>query len=132
MSSVSWIGRKTENGAEYIYCHLGGYYDENGKTLYENYICDDDVEELLALGDASYIGIDITKEQSCFYSRDRGENLIARRKDVDSNFRPNAADSYELCFLWNKGEWWVSGAKNRAWCRLSIFNLDDIEGVFHE
>ena len=130
MSSVNFIGRKTENGAEYIYCHWGGYYDENGKILIENYTTDDDVEELLELGDASYIGDDIY--QSCFYSRDRGEDLIPRRNDVDSNFRPNAADSYDLCFLWNKGEWWVSGAKNRAWCKLSVFNLDDMDGVFHE
>ena len=47
-------------------------------------------------------------------------------------FRPNAADTHDLCFLWNKGEWWVSGGKSNAWCKLSVFNLDDMDGVFHE
>ena len=33
MSNVNWIGRKTEDGAYYIYCHWGGDLDQNGQIF---------------------------------------------------------------------------------------------------
>ena len=117
MSNINWIGRKTEKGAEYIYCHWGGDLDQNGRILYDNYLTDADVDELLDLGDASYI--DKTIEECCFYSRDRGEEKENMYTDVKSNFRLNTASKRELCFLWNKDEWWVSsGLKDNDWVRL--------------
>ena len=110
MSAVNYIGRKTENGAEYIYCHWGGYLDQNAKILHDHYYEEDKVNELLSLGDASYI--EATIKESKFYARDTGEEKARLIRDVNSSLRPNVASGYDLCFLWNKGEWWVSGLDN--------------------
>lgn len=130
MSAINWIGRKTEKGTEYISCYWGGYFDQNGKILSENYTTDTAVEDLLSLGDARFI--DKTLELSEFYARDKGEPFMAPRRDIDSNFRPSSADNYELCFLWNKGEWWVSGMKRLTWTKLKQFNLESMEGDFKD
>ena len=120
MASRNWIGRKTKKGAEYIYCHWGGYLDENGKILHENYTTNKLVQELISHGDASYI--DKTLKESCFYARDRGEDKGKLVTDIDSNYRPNSATEYEPCFLWKKGRWWYSDLEetNGTWREITF------------
>lgn len=132
MSAVNYIGRKTENGAEYIYCHWGGYMDQNAQILYDHYDDEDKVNELLSLGDASFI--EPTIKKSKFYARDNGEVKARLITDVNSKHRPNVASNYDLCFLWTKGEWWVSGlANNQSYQSLPEnpwFKVANLKGEF--
>ena len=128
MSSVNWIGRKTEAGAEYIRCNWGGEIDINGKILHENYKTDDQVKELLSFGEAR--SIDITVDKCEFYLRDyNDEHSMPKTTDVNSNYKPTASGNWEYCFLWNRGEWWVINQNFDAWKQVKDLDLTKMNGV---
>ena len=129
MSSVNWIGRKTESGAEYIRCNWGGYIDTNAKILHENYKTDDQVKELLSFDEAR--SIDITVDKCEFYSRDNIDDEFSKSKttDVNSDYVPLSAESWEYCFLWNKGEWWVTNCNFSGWQQVKDLDLTKMNGV---
>ena len=128
MSSPNWIGRKTETGAEYILCNWGGYIDRNGKILHENYKTDDQVKELLSFGEAR--SIDITVDECEFYLRDMDDEYAkSKTTDVNSDYKPNGAENYEYCFLWNKGEWWVTNCNFNGWQQVKDLDLTKMNGV---
>lgn len=78
MSTRSRIGLLTEDTIRSIYCHSDGYPDWVGRMLNEHWTDPDQVEQLLDLGDLSYLGSsldygDPSSEGTCAYHRDRGE-----------------------------------------------------------
>lgn len=79
MSTRSRIGVEYPDGiCKTIYCHFDGYPDGVGRVLLNSWSSLSKVENLLAHGDMSSIGDDLS---SCtFYHRDRGEDLAEPRK----------------------------------------------------
>ena len=78
MSTRSNIGIKRKNGnIEVVYCHSDGYLSYNGKMLLDNYQNLDKVNNLIELGDMSYLKEDI--ESTFFYGRDREEENTDKR-----------------------------------------------------
>ena len=60
MATRSRIGILNDDGTvDSIYCHWDGYLSHNGKILFEHYTDPAVVQELIALGDISSLGIDI-------------------------------------------------------------------------
>ena len=116
MSDVSWIGRQTKKGAEYIYCHHDGSMHHTGKILYNHYSIDNRVKTLIESGDAIYI--ESTIEDSAFYHRDKGQSLEKAILTTKSNSRPISADPFHHCYLWKDNKWWISGRYFSDWIEL--------------
>ena len=90
-----------------VYCHSDGYPSHNGRILKEFYNTTEKVEELLALGDLSYLSERVKPNPgeshsfanpnydiTCAYHRDRGEEL---RTGHDS------PEEYD--YVWNGEKW---------------------------
>ncbi len=95
MSTRSFIAKQI--GADTyrtIYCHSDGYLTYNGALLLDRYNSEDMVDKLLALGDISYLGLELEPDPSkphsynfderqagvtLAYGRDRGEKNIDAR-----------------------------------------------------
>ena len=75
MSTRCFIGKTLADGQfQGIYCHHDGYFSGVGRTLKEFYTSPSQVDALLALGDISSLGMDLTKDTGTVaYHRDRGE-----------------------------------------------------------
>lgn len=112
MSTRSNIGILRRTGkVEIIYCHNDGYLSYNGKILLKNYKDINTINEMLELGDMSYLGK--TLEESFFYGKDRGEentkkiiydNLEEYFKKVDNLFI-----EYIYIFSEDKEKWYYIG-----------------------
>ena len=90
-SRIGIIRTKDASGepetVETIYCHWDGYPENNGAILAEHYTDAAKLDELLALGDVSYLGAEIGEahdfgthsgSDTClFYGRDAGEEIVA-------------------------------------------------------
>lgn len=89
---------------ESIYCHWDGYPSGNGKTLFENYKTEEQVKDLIKLGDISSLGA--TLEETVAYHRDRGEayNAPTRHADAGDYLR---SDVEEYGYIYRQGEWFV-------------------------
>lgn len=108
MSTHSSITAKCNDGkVRSIYCHSDGYIENNGKILFENYQDQQKIEDMLALGDMSSLGM--SDSDSIFYGRDRGEE----QSDVDCL----VCDSQEEClekndqaynYFWDGEKWFVN------------------------
>jgi hypothetical protein len=69
MATRSLIGKQNADGTVSMnYCHWDGYPENNGNLLVENYGSPFQVDELLALGDLSYLGY--SPSMSHAYARD--------------------------------------------------------------
>ena len=107
MSTRSTIGVVHADGTvSSIYCHWDGYLEHNGSKLLNFYHRQDQVEELIALGDLSVLGDDIVKCEA--YCRDRGED-----KDSTSAVRYKSIAIYkdnletkEYNYLYANGKWY--------------------------
>ena len=90
-----------------VYCHADGYPEGVGKTLTENYIDADLVEELLDLGDLSYLGRTIESQHTCAYMRDRGENRKGpvRRKSTHDALRYAEKSGLQYVYLFSGDGW---------------------------
>ena len=116
MSNVNWIGRKTEHGAYYVYCHWGGDLDVNGRILQEHYTNEEKVKRLLDHGDIRYIEKTIDKCEFYAQMTDRNESPRPPTTELDAGGRPVSADTNALCFLWRNNKWYVSsGDRIRDW-----------------
>jgi hypothetical protein len=96
MATRSSIGIVNQDGTvETVYCQWDGYPAYNGKILQEHYYTESKVRELLAHGDLSQLGKNITPPEgiehsfkSCvphtclFYQRDRGDTGRESNKHV--------------------------------------------------
>lgn len=133
----------SENGIiKAIYCHADGYLEYNGAILNEFYQDSVKVNQLIALGDMSSLGIMIGEiidfdtrlkydpvnhyaKQCRFYGRDRGEKdcefkVFQNRKDFI-----NGIDG-EYHYLMEDGVWLVS--TGGAWYNLK----EKIESIIEE
>jgi hypothetical protein len=105
MSTRSYITIKLDNGKyKGIYCHSDGYPDGVGQCLFNNYQEQEKVEELIALGDISYIGENIGSV--CAYHRDRGENFKQVKPRIESFEWFTGDDQWtEYVYVWNGIGW---------------------------
>lgn len=115
MSTRSTIGKLLPNGKiRYIYCHWDGYIEHNGKMLFSHYNNEELVDQLLALGDASYLDTTLAKCQ--FYGRDRNETDVAAVEDTMSNF-----DQQAYAYLWKDNKWYVRKIGNDVFEPLEAY-----------
>lgn len=114
MSTRSYICRELPDGSHYgIYCHNNGGLKDNGAMLLENYTEPSIVDELLALGDLSFLGKqiedadnpdDFTKK-CCAYSRDFGEEYEHNKPRVVSLRNARKSDIQFMYVLGLDGKW---------------------------
>ena len=126
MATRSRIGILNDDGTvDSIYCHWDGYLSHNGKILFEHYTDPAVVQELIALGDISSLGIVIGEKHPfdfnsndddweamyghmCqVYGRDRGETGDdAAHSNSIEEFSAINCDA-EFYYLFCDGEWLV-------------------------
>jgi hypothetical protein len=92
-----------------IYCHWDGYLSNNGRILQENYTTEEQVRELIQLGDLSSLGETIgtmhdfnaaPRNECNAYGRDRGEkNIDARTCDSWSALINDFGQEYDYLFV---------------------------------
>jgi len=106
MSTHSRIGiLNDDNTVTSIYCQHDGYLSGVGLTLTNCYTDEDDVIELMGLGDISALDEDV---ESCeAYGRDHGEEDTEARVD-DSLEEYQTQDEASYAYLFQKGTWYVS------------------------
>jgi hypothetical protein len=60
MATRSYIGKlNPDNTVSYIYCHYDGYLKHNGEVLNEHYTTEQKIDDLLSLGDISFLDEEI-------------------------------------------------------------------------
>jgi hypothetical protein len=81
-----------DNTVSSIYCHFDGYQSGVGDMLYKHYRDREKLQQLIELGDISYLGVDL--DSTCAYHRgQRGEELNKAR--IDSSLESFANSDYE-------------------------------------
>lgn len=136
MGTRSRIGLVLDDGSiKSVYCHWDGYLEHNGRLLVEHYANRERIEELLALGDLSFLGPEIGGPQEfdkardgwCLaYGRDRGETGIEAIVDkTEGEFLDRAWKQWgEFAYLFRGGKWLFTTEKRGKWSdvrgRLSI------------
>ena len=132
MATRSRIAIENEDGTvTSIYCHFDGYVEHNGKMLQEHYTDRSKVEQLIALGDISYLraNIEPTGKHSfnepeagvtVAYHRDRGEKLnqITHNWGVEGFFTHDF-EEYGYCFT-KEGKWLVAHCNGGAVQELEL------------
>lgn len=124
MSTRSNIGIKLGDGkAKVIYCHSDGYLDYNGLLLFKHYNTKERVEELLNLGNASFLtpklhpdpsmphSFDYDNRQddvSVFYGRDRGEEEQEAQVKLIEDILNNVFIEYLYLFNLETNKWEVA------------------------
>ena len=100
MATRALVGILNESGTvDFIYNHWDGYPEHLGVMLKNYYNTEENIRELLSLGDAS--GIDSTLAKSEFYARDRGEDLA----DVSAKTKSSLVDFSD--YADNVGAEWI-------------------------
>ncbi len=142
MATRSTIAIEREDGTvAQVYCHWDGYLSNNGRILQEHYSNPDKVERLIAEGSISSLKPEIGEKHdfdwyfkrqdipedmkniyqnlwTCFYHRDRGEDLhISSFKNFDE-YAANA-NFEEYDYILRKGVWYVQEHGSR-WTRLDL------------
>lgn len=111
MSTRSYIGKQNKDGSiKYIYCHNDGYINGGvGETLFLFYKDEKKIDQLLELGDLSYLGKTTNSEDTCAYSRDRGEDLHIGEAVSIEDFGELVTDDVfiDYVYLYKDGEWLV-------------------------
>ena len=82
--------QRTDGTTTGIYCHSDGYTEYNGVMLQLFYNTPEKLENLLKLGDISYLSE--TPADSCAYCRDRGEELRQTLQDEEFIYTFNCRD----------------------------------------
>jgi hypothetical protein len=117
MATRSLIGKQNADGTiTNIYCHWDGYPEHNGVILQEHYSSPTKVDQLLALGNLSYLSDEIGEQQDfndikshkdnwCLaYGRDRGEKNQEAGTVTRKEFFDNTGIDY-LYIYNNEFEW---------------------------
>lgn len=123
MATRSYIGKLNQDGTvSYIYCHYDGYLEHNGKLLKENYNTPEMVNELLSLGDISYLGQEIGQQQdfskpnvkwTIAYGRDRGEVDAEQRESLLEDFGNDMGIDY--FYLYTDEGWKYRQSEFETW-----------------
>ncbi len=110
MSTHCTIMHQLSDGSvRYIYCHFDGYPRHMVPTLTTHYATEDQVRDLIALGDLSFCG---SPAETIAYHRDRGEDLhISEAPSADD------PDMYveEFAYLFRDGQWFMNTYRDREW-----------------
>lgn len=123
MSTRSYIAKQIgDDKFKTIYCHSDGYLTHNGAMLLDHYSDPEKLDELLKLGDISYLAPNInpdpTKPHSfnfderqdgvvLAYGRDRGEKDVAAHDYNKHELTDEAWVAY--IYVYNKDNQWVYG-----------------------
>ena len=79
MSTRAIIGKQIDNDSYFsVYLHREGYAEYSGLLLQKYYATPEQVDQLIALGDMSSLGISVN--DCLFYNRDRGVSSIGTKK----------------------------------------------------
>lgn len=124
MSTRSYIAKQIgENVFRTIYCHSDGYLTHNGAMLLDHYSDEEKLDELLNLGDLSYLAPKINPDHSkphsfdydkrqegvvVAYGRDRGEENIEARNISEGNMT-STENWVSYIYVFNKDSKWVFG-----------------------
>ena len=129
MATRSLIGKLNTDGTiTNIYCHFDGYPDHNGVMLQEYYNSPAKVDQLLALGNLSFLGSEIGEKQDfnnrnkendwCLaYGRDRGEKgqeaeTVTREEFFNKDSGVDYLYIYNNEFEWECYDAWSSAPVN--------------------
>lgn len=125
MSTSSKIGlqRKGENYVRAIYNHFDSYPSYLGNILLNNYNTEEKVEELIDLGNASYIAE--TLDKSKFYHRDM-KRKGKEEPELYANENDFLAESgiYDYIYLFKNDEWYVCTFRNKKFIKLTQEIID--------
>ncbi len=127
-----------DNTVTSIYCHFDGYVSHNGDILQNHYTDRDKVEELIALGDISYLAKNLEPtgkhtfedpqpKVTLAYHRDRGEDFSQMQHANVEEFFDDALDHTSYAYLFTlDGRWLVSGGGPAADLQLALKGEDVI------
>lgn len=124
MSTRSYIAKQVgENQYRTIYCHSDGYLTHNGAMLYDHFNDAEKLDELLNLGDISYLAPNINPDPSkphsfnyderqdgviVAYGRDRGDKDVEAKMFTQGQL--TSTDSWiAYIYVFNKDGQWVYG-----------------------
>jgi hypothetical protein len=116
MSTKAIIAKKTKEGYKAIYVHWDGYPEHTGKILKQYYKNPQKVDELIKLGNLSFLGKEIGSKQDfnnpnydyvLAYGRDRGEkNTKAKHlKDLKELLNFTSESCAEYYYIYQNGDW---------------------------
>ena len=133
MSTRSYIGKQNKDGSiKYVYCHFDGYINGGvGETLFLFYKDEKKIDQLLELGDLSSVGKTTNSEDTCAYSRDRGETLHIGEAASIEDFGRQATDNVfiDYVYLYKDGEWVVWDWEDKQYIAENII-LSTLETEF--
>jgi hypothetical protein len=119
LATRSTISLENYDGSvESIYCHNDGYPEHNGKILLNNYETEDEVRELIELGDISVLEptIEETREHSYHY---KGE---ARNIAYLNDIKELSKQSYN--YLFRNDMWWMA-RPDTPWMQLDQIIMEN-------
>lgn len=140
MATRSTIAIEREDGTvAQVYCHWDGYLANNGRILQEHYRDPAKVERLIAEGSISSLKPEIGEKHdfdwyfkrqdipedmkniyenlwTCFYARDRGEDLVVSLYTNFADYEANAQFE-EYDYIMRQGVWYVK-EHGRRWKNL--------------
>ena len=121
MSTNSRIGIFKNGEVKSIYCHYDGYLEHNGEMLNRYYTTEEEVQELIALGDISVLGkrigekVDFDRMTLDQTYRDKYDGqCVAYHRDRDEEFNQMNSPLSSLCeceeynYVFKDGVWFVS------------------------
>lgn len=131
MATRSYIGKMNpETGViNYIYCHYDGYLSHTGRMLVENYNDESKVDELLNLGNLSYLGEEIgekhnfnqpTKGWTLAYGRDRNEPKNGNNQCYLEDY--NTSMGIDYFYLFTEEGWKYS--TGNGWNKIEIEKIE--------
>jgi hypothetical protein len=129
MSTRSRIAIENQDGTvTSIYCHFDGYLSHNGEILQNHFQDREKVEQLIALGDLSCLGEDISEGaiDTIAYHRDRGEDFNQKQHtDVEDFYNEAFEMGEEYGYLFTKdNKWLVSTGGPVAELQLALAGED--------
>jgi hypothetical protein len=96
MSTRSTIAiQNKDNTVTGIYCHSDGYVSSVGRTLFENYITEDSVRELIALGNLSILSTEIGSKHNFDSVADRSWCKAYGRDREESHQEADTWNNYQ-------------------------------------
>lgn len=140
MGTRSAIGYKTAQGTiRAKYSHYDGYVAYTGVMLRESYTEQSKIEEMVELGDQSFLAPAIypkgehsfeSPEEGCtiFYGRDRGEsNVDAKEFDTFAEFVDYYAGCWcEYFYVWDGQDWIVNDHSAKDANGFPVFDFVEV------
>jgi hypothetical protein len=130
MATRSYIGKMDPHTKviTYIYCHYDGYLSHTGRMLVENYNDESKVDELLNLGDLSFLDEQIGEQHdfnkptpgwTVSYSRDRGQSKSKNQTYLEDY---NVSSGIDYFYLFTEEGWKYS--TGNGWNKIEIEKIE--------